>query len=576
MGAERSLHEVTVFQRLLASLRPFRLDDPEPSEDVSRDGDSGSGPSGDRPTPMLPREGSVFSERYTLVSLIGSGGAAAVFRGRDEVLGQEVAIKVLHPDGMATPDGGRSPEGDLRAEAITAMRLSHPLITRVFTYDRHTPWEYLVMELVPGQNLHVYRRSLPGRRLPFEEVVRIGADVLEALAYAHDQGVVHNDIKPRNILMDSRGSLKVCDFGLAELVHGRRNSPHAVAGTAAYMSPERIHGAPGDPRSDLYSLGATLFTLAAGRTPFGSKITEAFRGHLQQPMPTDPYVPGALDAVLRRAMEKEPSRRFPDAMAMRAALLQSLSRSTLPSSDPRVASDPASASAEQAPTMKAVPASPEVEAPKVRRRAAPPDMAKISARRVTERGETWEVAPFYVERTPVTNAQYAEFVRATGAMPPTSWPGTQPPKDRLDHPVVGVTLEQARAYARWKGRRLPTSVEWVAVVRGEDGRKFPWGNVCNRDACQCPLLRAGATAPVHAHPLGANPEGVVDLLGNVWEWTELDDRMPPDEPGYHFVYGGSYRHACQADQGILPRTTVAAGHAYNYLGFRCAMDVEEA
>lgn len=181
------------------------------------------------------------------------------------------------------------------------------------------------------------------------------------------------------------------------------------------------------------------------------------------------------------------------------------------------------------------------------------------------------VSAFYLDVDLVTNADFGKFVRATGALPPDWWVGREPPVAVADHPVTGVTVDEARAYATWRGKRLPTSAEWVLALRGREGRRLPWGDACDPARCVCP--RSGAaddTVAVGARPGDRSPDGVRDLLGNVWEWTEPSDGLSPDEAGYHYVFGGSYRHACGALDREVPHTVVNAFAAYRYLGFRCA------
>lgn len=180
---------------------------------------------------------------------------------------------------------------------------------------------------------------------------------------------------------------------------------------------------------------------------------------------------------------------------------------------------------------------------------------------------------FFVDRYPVTNKEWQEFILATGEFPPAHWLGTRIPNKQERHPVVGISLTQARRYASWKGRRLPTQAEWLSLVHGEEGRAFPWGDHCEKSQCQCELSGARETAAVDAHPANVTPEGVTDLLGNVWEWTEADRRLPAPDAGSTWAMGGSFRHPCKG--GVVPATSIPIENTYLYLGFRCASDVEE-
>jgi len=198
------------------------------------------------------------------------------------------------------------------------------------------------------------------------------------------------------------------------------------------------------------------------------------------------------------------------------------------------------------------------------------DMVRIAARRVLSVwGGSAYVEELALDRVPVTNEAYAAFVRATDATPPAHWLGGEPPPHKRRHPVVGVTLDDARRYAAWCGKRLPTSAEWEAAARGPTVTAFPWGD--QWEPARCTTRESGAedTAPVDEHPEGATLEGVLDLVGNVWEWCEPDDRLPAPEGGSAWVFGGSFRHPCVKD-GVIARSSVATGNSYEYLGFRCA------
>lgn len=581
--------------------------------------------------PAAPPVGTLLSGRYQLMSQLGQGGGSCVYRATDRFLDVDVAVKVLLLDGMFSTGDGRGLAASLRSEARASLRLTHPNIVRVFTYEKDGDWEFLVMEFIDGEDLAHRRSHFEGRRLPMEEVLNVGIACCDALAYAHDHGFIHNDIKPGNVLIDTDGNIKVIDFGLASLAE-REAREEVGAGSPVYMAPERIRGESGDGRSDLYSLGATLYTLAAGRPPFGKDARAAMRGHLKGNLPVIEGVPAELDGILRRAMAKRADDRFAHAAEMRDALAylldheseppevhvsdgstpipirQPLGGGTPPPVDPRgravrppaTAPEPAFAapqgassagpwksspaqgtsaagpwkapasfsSAGPAPVRPepAAPAPVVVEAPVIR---VPPGMIRMSARSVEVRGLRVDVPAYHLDPTPVTNDAYARFVAEKGEPPPSHWLHRKPPPGKGDHPVVGVTLDQARRYAAWAGKRLPTEAEWMAAARGVESRPFPWGDTCQASHCQCPKASPDDTAPVHAHRSGATSEGVLDLLGNVWEWVEPDARLPAPEAGRGVALGGSFKHVCKV-AGEVPRSEIDAMKSYVYLGFRCA------
>ncbi|MCA2979161.1 MAG: serine/threonine protein kinase [Myxococcaceae bacterium] len=230
---------------------------------------------------------------------LGRGGMGTVFRAHHRALGRDVAVKVLSPE--------LSKDAEARArferEAHALARLDHPHIVRVHDAGVEDEDPFVVMELVEGGPVS---RRLP---LPVADAVRVTRQVCEALAYAHERGVIHRDVKPENVLLDARGDAKLGDFGIARLVgpdaraFGITRSEVAV-GSVGYMAPEVLEGAPPAPTMDVYSAGALLRSLLTGRPPVGD--VEA--------------LPLGLDRVVRRAMAARPLDRFPDARALGAAL----------------------------------------------------------------------------------------------------------------------------------------------------------------------------------------------------------------------------------------------------------------
>lgn len=209
------------------------------------------------------------------------------------------------------------------------------------------------------------------------------------------------------------------------------------------------------------------------------------------------------------------------------------------------------------------------------REDAPAGMALILARSLTYGGVRHVVQPFYLDRAPVTNAQYREFLLATDEPPPAHWTGWRAPKGYEQHPVVGVSMDQARRYAAWRDARLPTEVEWASVVRGPSGgRRFPWGDMCDGLRCHCPLMGHAEAGPVRTHPSGSSPEGVEDLYGNVWEWVEASERVQAPGEGMGRALGGSFAHRCTA-WTTIPTSEFKAIKGHSYVGFRCAADVPE-
>ncbi|MEV6931491.1 protein kinase, partial [Dactylosporangium sp. NPDC051485] len=234
--------------------------------------------------------GRLLNDRYELRSVIGRGGMADVWLAVDRRLGRPVAVKMLHDDGGADPS---LPERFER-EAHTAAQLSHPSIVAVYDVGVHDGTPYLVMELVQGHSL---ADELAAGPLDPRRAVRIAEQVCDALAAAHDAGVVHRDVKPANILISDEGGVKVCDFGIARIT-GRAQTaltaPATVIGTSSYMAPEQVLGEPVDARTDLYALGCVLYAMLTGRPPFiaGSPVQIAWQQVHQAAEPVTALRPG--------------------------------------------------------------------------------------------------------------------------------------------------------------------------------------------------------------------------------------------------------------------------------------------
>jgi serine/threonine-protein kinase len=290
------------------------------------DPDAGAGPSGDVGASLarvleLPE----FTKRFEVTRKLGQGGMGAVFVARDRSLERTVALKLVLGDDLE----------HLRRfhrEGQVLARLSHPNILRVFSVESFGETPVLVMELLEGRTLKADLARL-GRYEP-AAAVDVGIRLLDGLAAAHAQGVVHRDLKPDNILLvDSEETLKILDFGLARQVGptsqaaaGTLTVAGTLLGTPVYMSPEQCRGEKVDARCDLYAVGVILFELVTGRVPFtGSYPMEILLKHIQEKPPSlatlVPGIPAAIDDVVRRALSKRPEERFADALDLREALL---------------------------------------------------------------------------------------------------------------------------------------------------------------------------------------------------------------------------------------------------------------
>ena len=264
--------------------------------------------------------GTLLNNRYRLGPLLGEGGMAVVYRAHDETLDREVAVKVLRSQYASDEDFVRR----FQQEARNAAALSHPSIAPVFDTGVDGDFEYIVMQLVDGPDLE---RVLAGSgRLPVSEALRITSDVADALQAAHDNGIVHRDIKPGNILLTAQGDVRVVDFGIARaLGDSRTTQPGLLLGSVQYCSPEQVLGAPIGPASDVYSLGVVLFELLTGSRPFdgpepAAVALQRLRQDPQPPTVLAPDLPKDLDQLVLRAIQRRPDDRYPSAEAFAEAI----------------------------------------------------------------------------------------------------------------------------------------------------------------------------------------------------------------------------------------------------------------
>ena len=260
-------------------------------------------------------------DRYEIDAKLGQGAMGVVYRARDPKLHRTVAIKTVS---LSNLDSESEQEFRKRfvIEAQAAGRLSHPGIVTIFDV-REEPEPFLVMEYVEGQSLQQLLSA--ETRLPLSTSLRLVQEVAEALHYAHAQGVVHRDIKPANILVTAEGHPKIADFGVAKLNQTDLTLPGQVFGSPAFMAPEQLTEEVSDARSDLFSLGVILYYTLTGHRPFqgNSTATVCFKLVNHDPVPVsalDSKFSSALDAIVSRAMAKDPAKRYQSGMAMASDL----------------------------------------------------------------------------------------------------------------------------------------------------------------------------------------------------------------------------------------------------------------
>ncbi len=521
--------------------------------------------------------GTKIAEVYSVDAVIGEGGMGVVYRGTDSVRDRTVAIKTLHGNLMGDADIRRR----FAREARVMTGWSHPNVVAAFDCIEQRDLQAVVLEFVDGPTLeeHLDRWGGP---MPDDELLAVFRGVLDAMQAAHDRGIVHRDLKPQNILLASVGESlvpKVMDFGIAKVLEGTAYTmTGALLGTCRYMSPEQVQSPRKiDRRSDVYSLGVTLFRAVTGRCPFESENHyELMMAHVNQPPPPpSTYRSGLspeLEVLILEALAKDPDARPQSCRAFRKRL--------------------ESAMAHVEPAKKRA----------TSRTLAPILVEGDGTEMVLVPAGTFQMGPnrreiyldpFYVARHPVTNAQFETFLNVTGYRPTDEeskrflvhWRGTTCPRRLANHPVVYVSWLDAQAYCNWAGKRLPTEAEWEKAARGVDGRKFPWGRTePTAEHANFGHPKMGGTVPIDAFPAGASPYGVLGMSGNVQEWCEdVDDpefflRGPERNPRNtlrpserpHVVRGGSFMYDARSLR-TFARASFAPNYRLDGVGFRYAM-----
>jgi serine/threonine protein kinase len=272
--------------------------------------------------------GKILVGRYRIDEILGQGGMSAVYKAYDPNLKRVVAVKMIHSHLADDPKF----VARFEEEAAAVAQLRHPNIVQVFDFNHDEDLYFMVQEFVAGETLQERLRRLnrAGRRMSMAEAVQITRNICDAAGYAHQRGMVHRDIKPANIMLDVNGQAILMDFGIVKIVGSdRHTATGAVVGTALYLPPEMVRGLTPDARSDMYSLGVTLFEMVNGHPPFeADSAMTLMLMHLNDPLPDmrqlRPEVPDELIAVIERSLAKEREQRYPSMAAMAAALQSAL------------------------------------------------------------------------------------------------------------------------------------------------------------------------------------------------------------------------------------------------------------
>lgn len=563
---------------------------------------------------------------------LARGGMAEVYLGTHLTLDRPVAVKVLHSYIEEEPDLLLR----FQREAKVVAGLRHPNIVQIYDFNAIDGHPYIVMEYLKGPPLRNYLRNLHNRngRIPTAQIARLLKSLTDSLDYAHEQGVIHRDIKPGNIMLHGKSDelpleeplsndveAILTDFGLVRIANtASQTASGLVSGTPAYMSPEQAKGDQTDHRTDIYSLGIVLYEMLAGRVPFdGDSTLPIIYKQINDPPPPIEGISPAVQDVIDRALAKDPEDRYQSSRQMAADFLlaigkvadaQTIINSTPGESikSPKTLIEPKPgerkpsriglgivailvvaaiffgafrflSNRSSSPTGTNIPVAESPEPPSITPSNESPGlssadgMVEISAGTYevgSAPADDYHVAPmtillngFWMDKYQVTYEQYQQFLAATGAQSP----------DVLgegNHPVRGVTWDQAVAYCGWANKRLPTEAEWEAAGRGPGANPqlYPWGDdpTDNGNVFDLPDLD---TYEVGSLPFNKSYADVYDMVGNIWEWVgEPYASIPADSK---ILRGG--RFGLPVLELSYRLTTTQDDERYvQYAGFRCAAD----
>jgi serine/threonine protein kinase len=569
--------------------------------------------------------------RVRIDKYLARGGMAEVYLGSHLTLERPVAIKFLHS--YIEQDADLLSRFHREARVVAGLR--HPNIVQIFDFDSTDGHPYIVMEYLKGPTLANYLRRMHERheRIPPHQVARLLKGLTAALDYAHEQGVIHRDIKPGNILLNSRADeisfdkpltndveAILTDFGLVRIVDATSQTASGmVSGTPMYMSPEQARGDKTDHRTDIYSLGVVLYEMLAGRVPFEADSTMTIL-HMQinSPPPPIPGVPGAVQAVMNRALTKSPEERYQTSREMavdfylaigmtaqaetiREALPEHIVTAApalikekpvrspvwigvgvfsficllalavgafrlLPRLTNSIISTEGAVTEIAEPTLSTTPSVTadlpeaagmvEIKAGNYEVGRAPADDYHSSVKAISLNG-------FWIDQFQTTNSQYQLFVDATSAQAAQEV-GAE------NNPVRGVTWDQATAYCSWAKKRLPTEAEWEAAGRGPGTapQLYPWGTDDTAGG-QVSTLPNQDTYEVGTLSFNQSLSGVFDMVGNIWEW--VGEPYSPVQDGFKVLRGGRFGLPVLDLAYRLPVATDDTRYV-KYAGFRCAAD----
>ena len=509
---------------------------------------------------------------YEILKSLGRGGFGSVWKAKSSS-GNIVALKILNPQVL---DNARVVKKFFH-EAMILAKLDHPNICKLLEFFPDGNNYAIVMEYIEGVELKKLLKDQDGP-MPLEEANKIAKQSLAAFQYAHENGILHRDIKPGNIMIDEKGNSKIMDFGIAKISTTATHDTAAKMLSVHYVPPERFDPKRViDARSDIYSLALVFYEIFTGRRAFMVEETSQIMFcHLNEiPDPPEKYrpdMPHEVSQAISKALEKDPDDRFKDFKAFSAAMEGAM---------------PIPEDATQAVDVETIQPEPvsEVDIEEKKKKSPAlliaailpviligaflvywfvdwngqePPPPPIKGMIVIPKGEfvmgsdkysaekpvqKIYMDEYYIDKFLVTNAQFQKFVEETNYVTDAekagggmvrigrrwkkvkgaTWKmpdGLTPVEGQENHPVSQVSHNDASAYCKWAGKDLPTEAQWEKAARGPDGFEYPWGNHDPDDTMANFDNLIGTTTPVQDYEKGKSPYGMYDAAGNVYDWCK--------------------------------------------------------
>lgn len=524
-----------------------------------------------------------------------------VYQSRDTVLGRTVAVKLL------TAQAAR--DEDTRARFLLEARVSsgiaHENIITTYDYGEEDGIPYMVLEYLTGQTLKDALQS--GEAMPMRKRVSIGLQLAKALAHVHTLKLIHRDVKPDNVHLDAQGRVKLMDFGIVKTGDVNLTQAGYALGTPHYVAPELVMGEPVTPLVDVYSFGVLLYELLTGKRAIQADTVERiFYQILHEDIPFAPMgeagVPMELQEIVRGATARNPTLRTQTMEEVSAHLEHWLAANPTQSQPVTGRTGVIGAAPRRvqlsnwwiagAATLAMLLAGGigfllmNTQKAEARLDDVLGEMAFVADGPFLHGPDKQSVSikGFFIDVSEVTNEDYEAFCRATGRELPPGYERGKP-----GYPVVNVTIDDAKAYAQWAGKRLPTEMEWQKAARGMDGRLFPWGDLATAaraNVADNPDDAWQHVVSADAFRGGRSPYLLLQMVGNVREFTDeqtapavtalreysgkLTPEVTADEPWF-VVKGGSFRS--KLAESALPVVEVVPGrYRAPDLGFRCVKD----